>query len=501
MVLVTWSETEGTWWLPDTPNHRVPGTLLHEAGGQLTLVTHAALRQYEYPPSVDGVVKHSFGSPEWHRLSFVHGYFRDGKPVTLMEAAGTDMSGPFERVTETYSVEVALIGSHLQEDPFSEVLMEFDWLSDWLPLPSLIGDDPRKIDLSIIERMPLTLQEIVVGSGKILLRCGVEGRENEGSVHLDRVAFVSANPPEATGWKHLLQRWVRPIQDLLTVSLGRVVQVTRLQFRPVATARFDDMLVEACFDVIQPTPIAIDEERGRRSSALIHNFSAPTLYTACDASYCVNCVIRSWMLSWREGSGLIALLLAHLYAPFMYTAQRYGSIFQAVEGMHARFFVGSELGRKAHNRRVDGIVEAAKKANLPLGDIEWAERVLRSRNDKNLAARVEEVVASTGTLGKAIFERKSDFGRMCAALRGSVAHPSSSSLVPDPAKQYWYGEILSWVARAILLQRAGVGDAPMRVTQKFSFHEALSRMDDQANLDRSSTASRSQQSKRSTDAV
>jgi ApeA-like protein/HEPN superfamily Apea-like protein len=480
MMLVTRSETEGSWWLPDTPHHRVPGTLLREAGGRLTLVTHAALRQYEYPPPVDGVVKHSVGHPEWHRLPLVHGYFRDGNAVTLMGAAGTDMSGPFEKVTETYSVEIALIGSHLQEDRFSEVQMEFDWLSDWLALPSIIGDDPRKIDLSVIERMPLTLQEIIVRHGKILLRCGVEGTENEGSVHLDRVTFVSANPTEAADWKHLLQNWVRPMQDLLTVSLGRVVQVTRLHFRPVATERFGDILVEARFHVTQPTPIAIDNEQGRHSSAVIHNFSASTLYTGSDTSYCVNCVIRSWMLSWQENSGLIALLLAHLYAPFMYTAQRYGSIFQTVEGLHARFFAGSELDRTAHKRRVDGIVEAAKEGNLPADDIEWVERVLRSRNDKNLAARIEEVVSSTGTLGKAILERKPNFGRACAALRGNVAHPSSSSLTPDLANQYWHGEILSWVARVILLQRAGVKDAAERASQNFSFRESLNHMDNQA---------------------
>jgi hypothetical protein len=481
MILVAQSETEGTWWLPETPDHRVSGTLVREAGGRLTLVTHAALRQYEYPSSVDGVVNHSFGYPEWRRLPLVHGYFRDNMAATLMEAAGIDMSGPYEKVTETYSVEVALIGSHLHEDRFSEVQMEFDCLSDWLGPPSLIGDDYRKIDLSIVKKMPLTLQEIIVRRGRIRLRCGVEGREDEGAVHLDRVAFVSANPTQAADWKNLLENWVRPVQDFLTISLGRVAQVTRLQFRPVTTERFGDSLVEARFRVIQPTPIGTGDGRGRDSSAAIHNFSASTLYTGRDTSYCVNCVIRSWMLSWQEDSGLIALLLAHLYAPFMYTAQRYGSIFQAVEGLHARFFAGSELERKVHKRRVDGIVEAAKKADLPLDHIEWAERVLQSRNDKNLAARVDEVVASTGTLGKAILEQQPDFGRTCASLRGNIAHPSSSSVTPDLAKQYWHGEILSWAARAILLQRAGVNDAAERAAQTFSFRDSLSHLDDQAS--------------------
>lgn len=472
-MFVTQSETEGTWWLPETSDHRVPGTLVRETGGRLTLVTHAALRQYEYPSSVDDVVEHSFGGLEWRRLPFVHGYFRDNMAVTLMEAVGIDMSGPFEKVTETYSVEVAFIGSHLHEDSFSEVQMEFDWLSDWLGPPSLIGDDPQNIDLSIVKRMPLTLQEIIVRRGRIRLSCGVEGREDEGAVHLDRVAFVSANPTQAADWKTLLQDWVRPVQDFLTISLGRVVQVTRLQFRPVATERFGDRQVEARFHVIQPTPIETGDERGRDSSAAIHSFSASTLYTGRDTSYCVNCVIRSWMMSWQENSGLIA--------PFMYTAQRYGSIFQAVEGLHARFFAGSELERKAHKRRVDGIVEAARKANLPLDHIEWAKRVLQSRNDKDLAARVDEVVASTGTLGKAILERQPDFGRACASLRGNIAHPSSSSVTPDLAKQYWHGEILSWAARAILLQRAGVNDAAERAAQTFSFRDSLSHLDDQAS--------------------
>ena len=76
MMFVTQSETEGTWWLPETSDHRVPGTLVRETGGRLTLVTHAALRQYEYPSSVNDVVEHhseALSGADYHSCMAIFG--------------------------------------------------------------------------------------------------------------------------------------------------------------------------------------------------------------------------------------------------------------------------------------------------------------------------------------------------------------------------------------------------------------------------------------------
>jgi hypothetical protein len=453
----------------------VPGTLISESGS-FRLVVHDSLRAYEPPEPEEGVVEHTVGGPELVSIPVVHGYTRDRKPVTIFNAVGTDFAGPFEVVQESYDIDIALIGGHVGEDEFSDASVQFDWLDAWLQPPSLTGDGLR-LDMSIVDEMPIDLHRVQLGADAVVFKVQAVGTHSASAVHLDRSTSIAAIPAQPASWRVLLNDWVRPMQDLLTIAIGRTVQMNWIHFRPATPDQWHPGTVEARFRAIQSRPLHFGPTEQPASSTSLHSYSAPTLFTAKNVGALLPDIVAAWVSNWRDDSAIVALLVAHMYAPFMYTAHQYGSIFQAVEGLHSTLFPGAEKSRAEHRERVEAIIGAARSARLPGADIEWAGRILQSRNDKSLAQRVEEVVRSTGVLGDAIMTASPTFAETAAQLRGSVAHPKGGDRpLPTSAQQYWHGDILSWVARTILLSRAGLPDAYERAERNAVFRHALGRL-------------------------
>jgi len=243
------TEWEGVWWLPDSPNDRAPGTLI-DTGAGIELVLHGADLE---PPVKGGPYSGPIRikEPRWEVTPVVHGRLRDRRSVTLLNASGTHIRGLFvEPETMVYRIELALLGGHVAQDEFAEMRVEFDWLDAWLD-PDPIQDPTRLRDTSLIREKTTEISRFAVNTTQVVLKTGVVGTSSEASIHLDRWSAMAVELDEPQDWKHLVQMWVSPIQDLLTVSLGRSVQITWLHFRPPGGTEYDQAL-EARFHIVQP---------------------------------------------------------------------------------------------------------------------------------------------------------------------------------------------------------------------------------------------------------
>src|SRR5215211_2051053 len=263
---------EGVWWRPEAPQHRVPGTLTCDED-DVQLVVYGPLRP-SIPPK-DGVVR--IEGFEWVATPVVHGRTRDGADITLLDVDGL-LSLPIRsaEVRETHTVSVACIGGHFGEDVFIEAQAELDWLDAWLDPPSIMDDVTGAHDEAVVRvgRSELARAEIVGGTVRLIT--GVAGREGPSAIHLDRWSAVSIDLKEPQPWRTILDRWVRPFHDLLTISIGRPVRLTELRLRP-ADAGPRAPLCDARFGVVQA------QGKGPLSRQALLNYSAPTLVTRRDA--------------------------------------------------------------------------------------------------------------------------------------------------------------------------------------------------------------------------
>jgi Apea-like HEPN len=155
---------------------------------------------------------------------------------------------------------------------------------------------------------------------------------------------------------------------------------------------------------------------------------------------------------------------------------KFGAAFQAVEALHHRpGFTGSEMDRRSHQERVAAIVRAAQAAGVEDETVAWAERVLRSRNDKPLTQKIEDVVRSAGACGDAVLKAAPTFPSTVAGERAGVSHPGVGRSL-DAADRYWYGEVLTWIARRVLLAAAGVNDMDRRTVARAAFQHAVEQL-------------------------
>ena len=458
---------EGVWWRPEASQHRVPGTLTSDEDG-VQLVVYGPLGPSI--PSKVGVVK--IEGSEWAATPVVHGRTRDGADITLLDVGGL-MSLPVPvaaEVREPYTVSVACIGGHFGEDAFIEARAEFDWLDAWLDPPSIVDDNvtgSRDETVVRVGRSELARAEIVGGTLRLIT--GVAGREGPSAIHLDRRSAVSIDLNEPQPWQTILDSWIRPFHDLLTISIGRPVRLTELRLRP-ADAGPRAPLCDARFGVVQA------QRKASPSPQALLNYRAPTLVTRRDAGVPLEELLTAWYELWVREREAIMHLLAPFHASFMYSQHKFGAAFQAVEALHHMpRFTGREMDRRSHQERVAAIVRAAQAAGVEDDTVAWAERVLRSRNDKPLTQKIEDVVRSAGACGDAVLKAAPTFPSTVAGERAGVSHPGVGRSL-DAADRYWHGEVLTWIARTVLLAAAGVNDVDRRTVARAAFQHAVEQL-------------------------
>ncbi|TDW76414.1 hypothetical protein EV653_1565 [Kribbella pratensis] len=420
----------------------------------------------------------AYGPPEWTVTPLIHGRTRDWKDVTVFEANGANYAGPVPGETrESYRVTLALIGCHAPADDFSGAMIEFDQLNSWSDAPSIIinpsSNEPDESQITnriaaSVRLEPLTLAHANINGDSLRLETGVQGSRSSQSIHFDQFSAFAIEMGQPANARTIVDTRVRPLQDLLIFSLGRSVQLTSLMLRPaLENGRYCDAYLNA----IQPTDDAKPTSRNSPWS-----YSEPSLLSVRWCPLPIDDLLRQWFELWSDLRETFVLLHAPHYAPFMYTENRFASIFQSAEAFHKRRFDSRELDPATHKKRVQDVIAAIDSSGGSQEISDWARRVLQAANYKPLWLRIDELVKSTGAVGDAILDAAPTFARAAANARTGVAHGgSSSSERPDSVARYWHGVVLSWVLRACLLLQLGVPLAEVveRVLQKAPFQHAV----------------------------
>lgn len=430
---------EGTWWLPERPRRRISGTLTFDRNG-LELVLYDSLREFVIPPGETVGV----GAPQWEVVPIVHGRTRDGKDVTLFDLGGLNMAGPFDEVTESYTVSLAMTGGHTNGDSFTEAWFGYDLLGPWTDPPSIQPERRgRTVGLSL---GTTDLGGARVGSDDVRLLCGVEGTSGDESVHLDQWTAFSVRLGAPLPWQEVVQGHGRVLHDFLTFVLGRPTRLTSFCLRAADTDPRAGML-KAYFAAVQP-----EETRG----ADVRNYSSPTLFLRRDSPVPLEELLPSWYELHLRLAEPIVLLVGPYYAPFIYDEHRYASTFQSVESLHGALYPSKQRSPAGHKARVEAVLSASRDAGVAEDDLTWAGNVLRARNDKPLKEKVHEVVTSTGDVGALVLGASPTFVETVASLRTGVSHGGAAMRKLPPGFRYWYGEALRWVLRTRLLIELGV---------------------------------------------
>ena len=302
------------------------------------------------------------------------------------------MSWPVDGIQESWRADFLFSGGLVTGDRFTRVQVVFDCLIPWAAPAGIARGEIGSDDVSVDTRRITVDQAILGDRTRVRLCTGVEGRWDHSRVHLDQwAAFeVTSLVRKAKTIRGVLEDWVRPLQDLLVVSLGRPVRIDELAVCPRGQSGRTPLLDVAC-QLIQPRPGDLPR------AADIGSYTAPTLLTyrdltARDAPVSFAELIPAWFGLHERLSDVVTGLCGPYYAPFIYSGHRYASTFQSAEALAHGIFDSKEKTRPEHRARVDAVAAALEISGLDTENLCWARRVLLSRNDKPLRQLMEELI-------------------------------------------------------------------------------------------------------------
>jgi hypothetical protein len=171
-------------------------------------------------------------------------------------------------------------------------------------------------------------------------------------------------------------------------------------------------------------------------------------------------IVAGWMRISSEVPTVIARLLGRDYQTPIVLEYYVSSVVQAAEGLHTALWNRKARPADQHAARVQACVKQIIDPDLH----SWAEDVLKNANGLSLRMRLAELVDHAREAGcPHLPANTSHFSKSLADYRNLVSHGSRASA--EVSEIYWQASTLTWVLRAILLSRIGLG--PDLVRQQF----------------------------------
>jgi hypothetical protein len=447
-------ELSGTFWLPAAPGRKIPGRLDVGQDG-VTLTLYDSLREFVMPENQSVSV-----GPERLTEALVFGHLPDrNEDVTLREVEGIVIPGPFHQQTDIFEASSALLGGHSTAVVTSRLLVDFDVLRSWAG-PSPIAS--RGADQTVVADVEeAVLHETTYDDRTIRLVARAEGEWGD-DIHLERRTFIEVEGNDVP-LSEVFSSWIRPIHDLLILCVGRRVSVTEV--RVEADVEFGQRkFLTMHTQVIQPEPSA------GLSTPRLREDIAPTLLLPDDHRLPFRDFVPAWLTLRDDLRDTVVQLCAPYYASFIYSENRYGSTFQAAEALAKGRFESRELPKVDHKSRVESVLAPARDAGVEQGVLDWAERVLASRNDRPLRDLIGDLLRDSDLLTP---EQWEELAPRMASARTGVSHGGANAT--PTMTRYWLGQILEWVVRGYFVRELGLpaDEVKRRIARNPAFRRAL----------------------------
>lgn len=223
-------EYEGLWWLPDSPDNQVPGTLSFD-GQVCTLKVFGLLRS----PT-------ELGRRDLYRREVILGNTEEGR-VTLCPAFATEypMFGTAENVPpeqrqplrSSYLITDTFVGAHLRtrsEIRFGALSVGFTDLDEWMMRPdtALLQRERRDQGKSVSYAAPRPhVVRVRAMDSELIFGWALAGSSSSRSVHWEPKSYVAIRPDSEKRFGWYLDV-LRDLRYLLTLLVGRPVHVNRV---------------------------------------------------------------------------------------------------------------------------------------------------------------------------------------------------------------------------------------------------------------------------------
>jgi hypothetical protein len=419
-------EFAGYWWLPETPNRRIHGTLRYSQARGINIDLSAPLKERDWEP---GPVPPDALT---NQFEIVLGQSDNGEFCTALRtielsASLLQVGGARLRADRLY------MGSNFtteEEIQFSKQEIEFTYLEDW------IGINPFRLNSSegrsLIE-FPESPQEILnvqipdeETNLSIYLAPNVNYRA-QGEFTGTRRSWVCISPKEARSYTWYEDMAAR-IGFFITLCVGQPIYPRRV--RGELSVSTDSPLkaprVEIYFPVFE----------GKEAGRVSYGSMPVPFWMIRDRA---DLIVVSWFSCHKEIEAVIGLLLGTYYNSHMFVETVFLTLIQAVEIFHRRVVGGSYLSDEEWQPHYEAMISAIPEAiKSGSGHRTALTNRLKWGHEFSLRKRIDELLQSLGAGARNHVTNGFDgFAGECADLRNTLVHKGGGKRLGKSFAELW----------------------------------------------------------------
>lgn len=430
------------WWLPQNPNHRVPGTLSFSSSTGTTLTLRG---RFDVPELTD--LLHLLTQPLF-QAECIYGEQLDGG---LLSVHGAMLAASNESVSFRCRLVVAG-NAHISPNVSlrdASATFSFENLEEWSCMkwctPSLLaggGDHTYSFPSQTVSLLSIPK---TASHPELDIFGGVQSHLRPNKASFDRRTYIQARGLEYDNLESLFDLSIS-IAQLLTILIGEPVSLTRLHLLHSAGTSVD---------------IFFQQTRSGAAREVLAQFMP---FNLADLAAEAASLFSAWLDSYAQLRPACAAFFSTLFGDFSYIDTRFQAIMQAIESFHRRTHAGKYVGEEDYEEVYSTLLGAVpKEATSPLR--EKLKAALRYSNEFSLRKRMNELADELDSATLEAIHVDRSFISLAVDTRNYYAHLEDSIRTPlayNSKALYYANEKLSAFFLIHLLKRLGMSEERAR---------------------------------------
>jgi len=411
------------WWLPESPEKQVSGSLTFSPDGGATVDLMGFLAK----PVRERARK----------FEVVLGVSSDGKDITLLDCLEFKGSLTSKLQTSSLYVSRSFVGTHFikaDDVKFKKVSVRYTYLDEWVGISGFDIDILSDV-ISVKYRQPRPIETNINGDYKLSIGFAYSGPtvtylvQKEASMKQRTWITIESSQERCLDeYLDIIHR----LQDFLTLAISEPVYPLELEGETESSKmELDGHTIYEPVKVCYRQSTVPAKEAGPLQLDMLFNFK--------DFFDRFSSLISRWFSSFEELQSAMDLYFGSLYNPRTYLEHKFLSIVQALESYHRLKVRRNELPEQEHNNRLKNVMDAVQMQYK-----EWLEEKLRYSNELTLRTRLKELLNAYPEIVSSAADDKHEFVTKVVDTRNYLIHhdPESKSKAVD-------GERLSILARRL----------------------------------------------------
>ncbi len=438
------SDRRGIWWLPSDPSNMVPGSLSYSPERGVNLDLSGILQANRHPLTLDV-----------HDI--VLGIVDGSIPVTLhrVTARNTKFDWPSR---QDLHVQWAFIGCHCDTSSdllFDRARAQYSHLTDWVRKPPFKetlehGASGERARYVVEYVRPASLTARVRGATLTIDHVFLQDTDSLRDVSLQQLAVVDVVPDTPQRHDALLRQYVRPMQDLLTLSMDRCNALTNVELRLCNDDKrqhADPWWNERIQLYFQP--IFMEDIRDSKK------FFAPApehiVFALWDIEKRFEITINRWIDLSEELDSVFKTYFSLKYqesAGFVYQEQKFIAVCQAIESYHRRAVQYTPMSKSEFRTLTRGIYRKLSKE-----ESNWIKPTLMYANEYSMKSRLQQLLEKESVIMNPLISDRDRFMKSVVDTRNYLTHytRTSKSIILSGAEMHSAFVLLEFLLVACFL--------------------------------------------------